>query len=344
MSRRSLLQTSLIVALAAVSGNSMALGECGLSCCLAGTSSSGVTTAENFGLSVQYEYTDMTTIRNGTDSVSPTAVMDKFWAPGTAYMVPTEMTMEKINFVGALPINERWQVIGIVPYVRNNMDMIMKMQMPSMPMPMTTNMEMDEVRGWGDVTLLAYYTAYTDAPIRPKHRLTLGMGLKLPTGKNDSRTQNGDMVHAMMQAGSGSWDPVVTANYMRAWYPVIMQVSAFYHMTTESDEGYEFGDQYGVDVLVRGQVSDTVNLGASINAIHTAQDKDNDGQYTRNTMLDDVNNTGLVSVLFSPSIQYKIVGTGGSLELKYQIPLHQDVTGFQQVLDKRIMANVNWSW
>ena len=174
MFRRTSLRGSLSIMLAAISGQSMALGECGLSCCLAGTNSSGVTTAENFGLSVQYEYTDMTTIRNGTDSVSPTEVMDKFWAAGNAYMVPTEMIMEKISIVGAVPINERWQVIGIAPYVRNNMDMIMKM-----PMGMTMKMEMEEVKGLGDVTLLAYYTAYTDAPIRAKERLTLGFGLKM---------------------------------------------------------------------------------------------------------------------------------------------------------------------
>lgn len=339
MLHRRLFQLSISIMLLAFSGKTMALGECGLSCCLAGANSSGVTMAENFGLSVQYEYTDMTTILDGTGSISPTQVMDKFWLMGSSYAVPTKMIMEKINLIGAYPINERWQIIGIVPYVRNDMDMMKKSDMG-----MVMNMSMDTIEGIGDATFLAYYTAYTDAPIRAKERLTIGMGLKMPTGKNDIRTASGAMIHAMMQTGSGSWDPLLTVNYMRVWQPVIMQVSAFYHLTTESDEGYEFGDQYGIDVLLRKQLSSYFNAGISVNAIHTAQDKDNDGKYTRATMLDNVNNTGLTSVLLTPGVQYKIPDTGGSVELKYQIPLHQDVVGYQQVLDKRLLMTMNWVW
>lgn len=339
MFRNKFLQFFLSILLVATSGRSMALGECGLSCCLAGANSSGVTLAENFGLSVQYEYSDMVTIRNGTDSISPDAVIDLFWSGGNAYSVPTKMVMEKLSFIGAWPINERWQVLGIVPYIRNNMDMRSKSNMG-----MVMDMKMKTISGLGDASVLAFYTAYTDAPVRPKERLTLGFGLKTPTGKNDSRTSSGAMVHAMMQAGSGSWDPLFTVNYMRAWYPWIMQVSGFYHMTTESDEGYEFGDQVGVDLMVRKQVSSYFNVGVELNAIHTAKDKDHDGNYTRRTMLDTVDHTGLTSISITPGIQYKIPNSGGSVGLKYQRPIYQDVNGYQQVLDERLLLTVSWAW
>ena len=339
MFHRRLLQFSLLFFLVAISSRSFALGECGLSCCLAGTNSSGVTLAENFGLSVQYEYSDMTTIRNGTGSISPNDVIDRFWTMGNSYAVPTQMTMEKLSFIGVLPVNERWQLLAIAPYVSNDMDMRTKN-----PMGMVMDMKMETIKGWGDVSVLAFYTAYTDAPIRAKERLTLGFGIKTPTGKNDSRTPTGAMVHAMMQAGSGSWDPLFTVNYMRAWYPWVMQVSGFYHLTTESDEGYEFGDQVGIDLMVRHQLSSYFNLGVEINAIHTDKDKDHDGKYSRATMLDDVNNTGLTSVSITPGIQYRIPDTGGSVELKYQRPVHQDVRGYQQVLDERVLLTVSWAW
>jgi len=115
MFHRRLLQFSLLFFLVAISSRSFALGECGLSCCLAGTNSSGVTLAENFGLSVQYEYSDMTTIRNGTGSISPNDVIDRFWTMGNSYAVPTQMTMEKLSFIGVLPVNERWQLLAIAP-------------------------------------------------------------------------------------------------------------------------------------------------------------------------------------------------------------------------------------
>ena len=339
MFRRVILRFFLFMMLVVSSGRSFALGECGLACCLAGASSSGVTLAKNFGLSVQYEYSDMVTIRNGTDSIAPNDVINLFWTPGNSYSVPTKMIMEKLSFIGALPINERWQLLGIVPYIRNNMDMRMKNNMG-----MTMDMKMNTISGLGDVSLLAFYTAYTDAPVRPTERLTLGFGIKTPTGKNDSRTASGNLVHAMMQAGSGSWDPLFTVNYMRARYPWVMQVSGFYHLTTESDEGYEFGDQVGVDLMIRHQVSSYFNLGVELNAIHTAKDKDHDGRYSRNTMLDNVDNTGLTSVSITPGIQYKIPNSGGSVGIKYQRPIYQDVNGFQQVLDERLLLTLNWAW
>jgi len=318
-----------------------ALGECGLSCCLAGANSSGVTLAENFGLAVMYEYSDMETILNGTNEVSPDAVIDANWMSGMMYSVPTKMTMEKLSFIGAKPLNERWSLIGIAPLLRNNMDMRMRNGAG-----MTMNMTMEEIAGLGDVTVLAFYTAYTDAPIKPTERLTFGFGIKAPTGKNDERSANGNLVHAMMQLGSGSWDGLLTMNYMRAYYPIVFQANAFYHLTTEGDEGYEFGDQFGLDLIARYSATNYVNLGMELNMIKTQKDEDHDGQYSRPTMsmVDNTDYTGLTSISLSPSIQYRIPDTTGSVELKYQHPVYQDVNGYQQVLDGRWLVTGSVAW
>lgn len=318
-----------------------ALGECGLACCIAGATTSGITLAQNFGLAIQYEHSNMETILHGTDEVTPDQVIDTFWAPGRSYAVPTKMTMEKLSVIGALPISARWQLLGVVPYVRNDMDMRQKNAMG-----MVMNMTMETIEGLGDVTLLAMYTAHTDAPVRPTTRTTIGFGLKTPTGDNTARTPSGTYVHAMMQAGTGSWDPIFVANYMRAFYPLVLQVNAFYHLSTEGDEGYEFGDQFGVDVITRYQAASYVNVGLDLNAINAAQDEDHDGNFTRaaNSMVDNPANTGLTSVFLTPALQFKIPNTGGSFELKYQVPVYQDVRGYQQVVDDRILASVAWSF
>lgn len=318
-----------------------ALGECGLSCCIGGTSTSGVTLGKTLGLSAQYEYTDMETIRHGSGELTPDEVLNRFWVMGSSYAVPTKMTMEKLSLIAAKPVNERWQVLGVVPFVRNNMDMRMRM-----PMGMVMNMEMEEISGLGDVTVLGLYTAYTDAPVRPNSRLTLGFGVKTPTGKNDETTPSGSMVHAMMQPGTGSWDAILTLNYLRAWYPLITQINAFYHYSTESNEGYEFGDQAGLDLIARYQAGTYINLGLSLSAIHAGKDTDHDGQYSRpaNSMPDNTDNTGLTSVFIAPGVQYKIPDTGGNVELKYQLPLHQHVNGYQQVVDSRWLLTASWAW
>lgn len=322
-----------------VSAHAFALGECGLSCCIAGSAGSGAMNAEHLGISVQYEHSDMKTILHGSNEVSPDQVIDAHWSMGGMYSVPTEMVMEKVSLIAVRPISPRLQLMAVLPYIRNDMNMRMKNSMG-----MVMDMKMDTVEGLGDLSLLGFYTAYTDAPVRPTERLTLGLGLKTPTGRNDVTTGSSHFVHAMMQPGTGSWDPLFMVNYMKAFYPAVIQAYLFYHMSTESDEGYEFGDQLAIDLISRYQAADYVNLGLDLSFLHTGKDTDHDGQYARPTlsMPDNTANTGLSSLLASAVLQVKIPDTGGSLEFKYQVPLHQDVNGYQQVLDSRVMATVTW--
>lgn len=318
-----------------------AFGECGLSCCIGGAVNSGATLAENFGLSFQYEYMHMESILNGKRQISPQEALNANWQRGRSYIVPESMIMEKFSLTAAYPATERLQLLGILPYIKNNMDMLMKGSMGTL-----MKHKMDKVEGLGDITLLGLYTAYTDAPIRPNHRLTLGLGLKTATGKNDVRTSSGAMVHAMMQPGSGSWDPLFLANYMRAFYPLILQANLVYHLTTTGDEGYEYGDQLSYDLIARLQVAKYMNAGMEINGIHAWRDMDHDGKYSKplTSMMDNPEYTGLNSISLSPSIQIKIPGTGGSFQVKYQTPIYQEVNGFQQVMDWRILVSASWAF
>ena len=288
-----------------------------------------------------YERMEMGTIKQQSSDISPDEVINQNWTSGNNYIVPTDMTMEKLSLIAALPINERWQIMGIVPMVKNNMDMRRKM-----PSGMVMDMKMNEISELGDITLMGFYTAYTDAPIRATKRLTLGFGIKTPTGDNSVRNSMGNYVHAMMQPGTGSWDPIFMINYMRAWYPIITQVNMVYHLSTKSDEGYQFGDQLNVDLSMRYQLSNTTNVGLALNGIYSGQDKDHDGNYSRpaTSMLDNTDNTGLRSFFLTPSIQYKIPNTGGNIELKYQHPVYQDVRGNQLVTDYRWIATASWAF
>lgn len=58
------------------SGVVYAHGECCLSRSLFEATTSNVTTASNFGLSLQYEYTNMETIRDGSDRVGHDTLLD----------------------------------------------------------------------------------------------------------------------------------------------------------------------------------------------------------------------------------------------------------------------------
>jgi hypothetical protein len=323
----------LAICIAAYSSNVYALGECGYSCCLAGATGSGVTLAENIGLSLQYEYSYMETIKNGTKDITPNEVIRK---KGSGYNVPTQMIMQRIALTVAYPATDRLNLMVIIPYIINDMDM--KNSVKAMPMPMET------VSGIGDTMLMGLYNIYADAPIRPEQRLTGGIGIKTPTGSNEVKGKMG-YVHAMMQPGSGSWDPLLHLNYMQAFYPLVLQVNLFYHLTTQGDTGYEFGDQFAYDLIANYQVHDYINIGLQFNGIHTAKDIDHNKKYTKsNSMLDNTNNTGLDSILISPNIVAMIPNTGGSGMIKFQYPIFQSVNGMQQVLDWRILASITWGF
>ena len=215
----------VIVCALAMPQRLMALGECGLSCCIASAGTSGIGLASNFGLSVQYEYSNMGRLMNGKDEVSVKQVLDKhFPATGMArYMVPTEHIMQKISVSGAYTVNDKLQILGVVPFVINDMKMKMRMRMnPMMPMMiMERDTVMDTISGLGDISLIAQWNVFQDQEIRPTSRLTLGGGVKLATGANDAESSPGVRIHAVMQAGTGSTDPILTLNYMKAFYPLV---------------------------------------------------------------------------------------------------------------------------
>ena len=205
-----------------------ARGECCLSKFLTNATTTDIALAKNIGLSLQYEYSNMETIREGSNSVSPNTVLDRTTSEWPtmpletkSFSVPTRMIMQKYTFLGVYRIMDRFHFLVNIPYVINDMYM-RKVTRNTMGMDMKMDMKMDTVEGLGDMTLMSLYTLYTDKPAHPKKKLTLGLGVKTPTGENEEVTESGFLVHAMMQPGTGSWDPLFLINYMRAFYPLVL--------------------------------------------------------------------------------------------------------------------------
>jgi hypothetical protein len=350
-------------------------GECCLSRSLAEATISGITLAPKFGLSLQYEYTNMETIRDGSHSIGHNTLLDRIAAewPATpaetkSFTIPTRMIMQKYTLLGVYSVKEKFQFLATVPYVINDMDMRMlvrgetgnhhhaapsKRQMSlrtltsgAMGNDTRMDMEMDTIEGLGDVTLMGLYTIYTDEPASPTKKITLGLGVKTPTGKNDEETDSGTLIHAAMQPGTGSWDPLFFANYMHLFRSWIFQTNFLYQLTTEGDEGYEFGDKVSLDLVTRYQVTNYLIPGIELNGFYAGKDIDHDDRYSRpdESLLDNTDNTGFFSLSVTPSIQIKIPKTGVSIDFKFQKPIYQNVRGIQQVTDWRAMAAVVWAF
>lgn len=327
-------------------------GECCLSRSISEATLSGVTLAPHLGISLQYEYTNMKTIRHGSHSIDQNDVLEEKsedWPAmsmkGNKFSIPTRMTMQKYTLLGLYSFTEKFQFLATVPYVISDMNMRTLMRDP-MGMEMVMDMKMDTIEGLGDVTLMGLYKIYEDAPDNPKKSLTLGLGLKTPTGKNDEKTDSGTLVHAVMQPGTGSWDPLFFVNYIQMFHSVIFQTNFLYQMTTEGDEGYEFGDKVSLDFIARYPVTPYLLPGVELNGFYAGKDADHDDKYSRRevSLLDNTDNTGLVSLSVTPSIRIRVPNTGGSLDFKFQKPVYQNVRGTQQVVDWRAMAAIVWTF
>ena len=283
-------------------------GECCLSRSLTEATTSDMAVAENLGLSLQYEYSNMETIRDGSNSISHNTVLDRVteeWpemSPETrSFSIPTRMIMQKYTFLGAYHLTERFQFLVSIHYVINDMYM-RKITRNTMGMDMRMDMKMDTVEGPGDMALMGLYTLLADELTNPTKKLTLGLGVKTPTGENDEVTESGSLVHAMMQPGTGSWDPLFLVNYMRSFYPLVLQANLLYHITTEGDQGYEFGDKVSLDICARYRVTSYLNPGLELNGLYAGEDTDHDGKYSRpdTSLVDNTDNTGITPFLLLP--------------------------------------------
>ena len=326
-----------------------AASECGLSCCI-GAGIDGVGSNVGLTMSLQYDAMYMKTNLQGSNEIAPdTIIANALAGRAGMYAVSADMTMQKIAANISYRLDEDNAFILTVPYIINDMNMRMGMKMMAMSPIMYSNNDMDTIRGMGDVSLMYMRDLYKDADIRTRQRLSFGIGVKAPTGKDDSRTRGGNLVHMMMQAGTGSWDVVANINGTLAFGEhedggalVLVTPSLFYQFNTRNDLGYKLGDRLNFDLSTRYRLTSKFNVKVDINGVLTQKDSTDgtiDAQSglvayqnpTRN-VLDNVNNTGIGSLFISPGFQW-IVGEGFALSGEYRIPVYQKVRGIQQVTD-----------
>lgn len=327
-----------------------AASECGLSCCIA-AGVDGVGSAKGFTITTQYDSMDMKTIKQGTSKISPDQVIQNNLAArpnGSMYTVPTKMTMQKISLNMAYRMDENNAFVLTVPYIINDMNMRMGMKM--MGNVTFSDMTMATISGLGDLSLIYMRDVYKDAEMRTRQRFSIGAGIKAPTGKYKARNSSGNLVHMMMQAGTGAWDGILLANGTLGfgshddggalW---LLSPSVMYQFNTRNDLGYKVGDRLNYDLSARYRVSSAFNVKLDLNGVWAGSDS-TDGtkdpakpamvayQNPMMSLIDNVNNTGINSLFVSPGVQW-VVTPSFIVSGEYRIPVYQNATGIQQVTD-----------
>jgi hypothetical protein len=152
---------------------------------------------------------------------------------------PDERSTEYYNTIqlwGRYYVGKRLQLFGFVPYQNNIRNSATGKIITS---------------GIGDASMLANVVIVKadTTPKTWKHMLLAGGGIKLPTGKYSGITALDRAGLPNMQAGTGSWDFVVNANYTVRYKMAGLNLDAAYTLTTVNREKYKYGNRLNTGFL-----------------------------------------------------------------------------------------------
>lgn len=323
-------------------------------CCQmpSGVEQSGLSGAGSISLGVDYTYSRMSKFVDGDDYKSFDSVRnDPRFIPvvaGAKAVVPNTMDMQRITLTGAYQPTGRLVLSLSAPWVINDMIMTSITRMPMMMGGglMVMKMKMAQVSGFGDMTLSGSYRLYQDQDTRPKTALWVGAGLKFPTGSS-TVDEGGKRIHAHMQPGTGSWDPILSMNFIKMLSSdFLLKADASYHFSTPNRLDYSYGDTASLDADLAYNLTDYLNVSFGVNYFHSEQADDPDNKYNgkvSSRLTDYAGYTGEDSIWISPAIHI-MPFAGAGIDFKFQYPVYYHVPDIEFVTDYRLTAGISYSF
>ncbi|UTN04250.1 transporter [Flavobacterium bizetiae] len=140
---------------------------------------------------------------------------------------------ENFNTIQAwarVPVTDKIQISALVPYHFNERQL-------------TAGTE--NIEGLGDITVMALYTVFETKKDSTffTHKINLGGGVKLPTGKFKEANNLGS-VNQSFQLGTGSWDFPIVSEYVIKHKNLGLNTTLNYIFKTENSKNYQYGDQF----------------------------------------------------------------------------------------------------
>jgi len=143
---------------------------------------------------------------------------------------------------GQYSINEKLQLVAMLPYQVNKQEIA----------GTTRNL-----KGAGDLTLLANYRLWMKQGRSNTQTLTVGGGFKLPTGKYTA-SKSGTIEDQNFQLGTGSVDYMLNASYRLSYRRWVFSAVGSYKYNTENKQNYRYGDIWatGATAVYRKELKD----------------------------------------------------------------------------------------
>ena len=189
----------------------------------------------------------------------------------------------------------------------------------------------DGTTGFGDVRLSARWAALSAT----KDLMTLGAGVKTPTGPYRLRDSEGSINEPTIQPGTGSWDPFLTFYYDHQWVPARWEyfLSGSYTVRTENPLDYDFGNLTLLNAGMRFSPNNRCVFSVQLNGQASPHDSF-DGHL--------VASTGSRLVSLTPGIML-YGGSGLGFYFHVAVPVYQDVNEAQLAPRTALVAGLSLS-
>lgn len=290
--------------------------------------------AGKFSLQMTYSFTRMDKIKEGTSNRSVEEIMNA----GKYTVIPTTMDMTKYTATAAYSFSREFSLFAAFPYIGNTMGMLHLHGDGEWE-----NHNMNPVSGLGDITVMGLYRPYALSENGVTETLSVGLGVKTPIGSYTEMASAG-YVHAHMQPGSGSWDPIISIIATKMINSFLLQTDATYQLATRNPEGYRFGDSFTAGLTGKYKATENFSAAAGLTYLHVNKADDRNGKYTNlASLMDDPANTGGDSLWISPGLQWSPF-KNSLIDLKVQLPVWERVNGVQLVSTYRILAGLSYSF
>ncbi|MBL4796835.1 MAG: transporter [Oleispira sp.] len=291
-------------------------------------------------LSYRYMTMSMTDTLDGTKKVSDDEVLAGFM------VAPKSMTMQ-MHMFGAMYAPSNALTVGfMLPYIENDMKLVMEMPMMgsgmAMPMTMRTNFE-TQSKGIGDLKAVALYSLFANDTAR----VHLNMGLSLPTGsidEKDATAMSGGqdiILPYPMQLGSGTYDvmPGITYNGTQDSYSYGAQLNAVLRTFT-NERDYRLGNRYQAQAWAAVPIAQFMSL--SIRGDYEQWGNIVGEDSDLNPMMVPTARKDLrAGKQFSTAVGVNfLLPAGNRIALEYEVPVYQDLDGPQLAADP--MFTLGW--
>jgi len=297
---------------------------------------------------VEYRFMrmEMDGLLDGTDSVSTEEIsgatmpmgggnMQK--TAGKSYlMAPTEMTMDMHMVMLMYGLTDKVAIMGMLNYLKNDMDMIMHMtmEMNGNTSNVASNMQ---TSGVGDTQIGAMYQV--------EYGLVGSVMLSVPTGSIDEKvTMMGNKVQGgyPMQLGSGTYDliPSITYNKKINGWTYGGQLEYTYHIG-ENDNDYTLGDRLELSAWAKYALDSSLNIAGRLDIIDWDKIDGKDPKIA--TMMSPTNDPDAqggtrMDLTLDVSKRFGAHTAG----LAYGVPIRQDLNGPQMEVKSMITLSYQY--